>query len=97
MLSSDIPNLDSPANVDAAKEVRTDLEGRTIFDTLRPLMLTAYVLSLQEESATVGTQKCGGMILVPHLDLVGHGNWSFLSTHCSMFPYTSLLMFYYLL
>ncbi|EDR09437.1 uncharacterized protein LACBIDRAFT_293928 [Laccaria bicolor S238N-H82] len=27
LLSSDTPNLDSPANVDAAKEVRTDLEG----------------------------------------------------------------------
>ncbi|PFH46506.1 hypothetical protein AMATHDRAFT_7742 [Amanita thiersii Skay4041] len=27
LLSSDSPNLDSPANVDAAKEVRTDLEG----------------------------------------------------------------------
>ncbi len=27
LLSSDTPNLDSPANVDAAKEVRTDPEG----------------------------------------------------------------------
>ncbi|KAI0776824.1 ubiquitin-conjugating enzyme [Trametes elegans] len=27
LLSSDTPNLDSPANVDAAKEVRTDFEG----------------------------------------------------------------------
>ncbi|KAL0579385.1 Ubiquitin-conjugating enzyme E2 15 [Marasmius crinis-equi] len=27
LLSSDTPNLDSPANVDAAKEVRTDLQG----------------------------------------------------------------------
>ncbi|KAJ3937679.1 MAG: ubiquitin-conjugating enzyme [Lentinula lateritia] len=27
LLSSDSPNLDSPANVDAAKEVRTDLTG----------------------------------------------------------------------
>ncbi|KAI0033038.1 ubiquitin-conjugating enzyme/RWD-like protein [Vararia minispora EC-137] len=27
LLSSDTPNLDSPANVDAAKEVRTDLTG----------------------------------------------------------------------
>ncbi|KAF8976534.1 ubiquitin-conjugating enzyme/RWD-like protein, partial [Cyathus striatus] len=27
LLSSDTPNLDSPANVDAAKEVRTDLNG----------------------------------------------------------------------
>jgi hypothetical protein len=27
LLSSDRPNLDSPANVDAAKEVRTDLAG----------------------------------------------------------------------
>ncbi|KAI0052504.1 ubiquitin-conjugating enzyme [Auriscalpium vulgare] len=27
LLSSDTPNLDSPANVDAAKEVRTDLAG----------------------------------------------------------------------
>ncbi|KAF4588686.1 Ubiquitin-conjugating enzyme E2 15 [Pleurotus pulmonarius] len=27
LLSSDKPNLDSPANVDAAKEVRTDFEG----------------------------------------------------------------------
>jgi ubiquitin-conjugating enzyme E2 G1 len=27
LLSSDKPNLDSPANVDAAKEVRTDLAG----------------------------------------------------------------------
>ncbi|KAJ3729162.1 ubiquitin-conjugating enzyme [Lentinula guzmanii] len=27
LLSSDSPNLDSPANVDAAKEVRTNLEG----------------------------------------------------------------------
>lgn len=28
LLSSDKPNLDSPANVDAAKEVRTDFEGK---------------------------------------------------------------------
>lgn len=27
LLSSDKPNLDSPANVDAAKEIRTDFEG----------------------------------------------------------------------
>lgn len=27
LLSSDTPNLDSPANVDAAKEVRTDIES----------------------------------------------------------------------
>ncbi|EIW76683.1 ubiquitin conjugating enzyme [Coniophora puteana RWD-64-598 SS2] len=27
LLSSDTPNTDSPANVDAAKEVRTDIEG----------------------------------------------------------------------
>ncbi|KAF6750780.1 ubiquitin-conjugating enzyme [Ephemerocybe angulata] len=27
LLSSDTPNLDSPANVDAAKEVRTDIAG----------------------------------------------------------------------
>lgn len=27
LLSSDKPNLDSPANVDAAKEVRTEFEG----------------------------------------------------------------------
>ncbi|KAF8890662.1 ubiquitin-conjugating enzyme [Infundibulicybe gibba] len=27
LLSSDTPNLDSPANVDAAKEVRTDIEA----------------------------------------------------------------------
>ena len=27
LLSSDTPNLDSPANVDAAKEVRSDLAG----------------------------------------------------------------------
>jgi hypothetical protein len=27
LLSSENPNLDSPANVDAAKEVRTDLAG----------------------------------------------------------------------
>lgn len=27
LLSSDTPNLDSPANVDAAKEVREDLAG----------------------------------------------------------------------
>ncbi|KAG6891444.1 hypothetical protein C0992_006703 [Termitomyces sp. T32_za158] len=27
LLSSDTPNLDSPANVDAAKQVRTDIEG----------------------------------------------------------------------
>lgn len=30
LLSSDTPNLDSPANVDAAKEVRTDIEGNYI-------------------------------------------------------------------
>lgn len=28
LLSSDTPNLDSPANVDAAKEVRTDPAGQ---------------------------------------------------------------------
>jgi hypothetical protein len=28
LLSSDTPNLDSPANVDAAKEVRTDIESK---------------------------------------------------------------------
>ena len=27
LLSSETPNLDSPANVDAAKEVRTDFAG----------------------------------------------------------------------
>jgi hypothetical protein len=27
LLSSEKPNLDSPANVDAAKEVRTDFDG----------------------------------------------------------------------
>lgn len=30
LLSSDHPNTDSPANVDAAKEVRNDPEGDTI-------------------------------------------------------------------
>lgn len=30
LLSSDTPNTDSPANVDAAKEVRTDLAGTSL-------------------------------------------------------------------
>jgi hypothetical protein len=47
------------------------------FLTPRLLMLTAQVLRLQEESATLGTQKCGGIILVPHLDMVLQ-NWNFL-------------------
>jgi len=34
LLSSDTPNLDSPANVDAAKEVRTDIEGSSSFEML---------------------------------------------------------------
>jgi len=32
LLSSDTPNCDSPANVDAAKEVRTDPAGKLTFD-----------------------------------------------------------------
>jgi ubiquitin-protein ligase len=32
LLSSDKPNLDSPANVDAAKEVRTDFDGTSTID-----------------------------------------------------------------
>lgn len=31
LLSSDTPNTDSPANVDAAKEVRTDLAGMFLY------------------------------------------------------------------
>jgi hypothetical protein len=31
LLSSDKPNLDSPANVDAAKEVRTEFESTFLF------------------------------------------------------------------
>ena len=34
LLSSEKPNLDSPANVDAAKEVRTEFEGKYLCRTL---------------------------------------------------------------
>ncbi|KAH8977194.1 ubiquitin-conjugating enzyme [Lactarius hatsudake] len=41
LLSSEKPNLDSPANVDAAKEIRTDFPGtHRLFISLRPSHLT---------------------------------------------------------
>jgi len=36
LLSSDTPNLESPANVDAAKEVRTDLAGKCLLPSRHP-------------------------------------------------------------
>lgn len=39
LLSSDKPNLDSPANVDAAKEIRTDFEGSIQFHPPLPITI----------------------------------------------------------
>lgn len=58
LLSSEKPNLDSPANVDAAKEVRTEFDG-AYFPAPRETNLTPP-LSLQEEGSTSGAPKCGG-------------------------------------
>ena len=62
LLSSDKPNLDSPANVDAAKEVRTDLEGSPLsvaYARSFSLSLIVYPLfSIQEESQTSRSPKC---------------------------------------
>jgi ubiquitin-protein ligase len=41
LLSSDTPNLESPANVDAAKEVRTDPAGK-----LSPIFVTSTLYHL---------------------------------------------------
>lgn len=58
LLSSETPNLDSPANVDAAKEVRTDFAGP--YQCLFRLFpsLTDRHCSVQKESTPLGPQIC---------------------------------------
>jgi hypothetical protein len=53
LLSSDTPNLDSPANVDAAKEVRTDLAGQ-LCPKFSNVGLITMKYSLQEKSPAIG-------------------------------------------
>ena len=56
LLSSETPNLDSPANVDAAKEVRTDFASPyQRFLRLFP-SLTDRQYSIQKESTPLGPQ-----------------------------------------
>ncbi|KAF8494925.1 ubiquitin-conjugating enzyme [Russula emetica] len=57
LLSSETPNLDSPANVDAAKEVRTDFAGpyQCLF---RLFLIINRHCSLQKESTPLGPQIC---------------------------------------
>lgn len=43
LLSSDHPNTDSPANVDAAKEVRTDPEGLRSNFVFKPKLIMIYI------------------------------------------------------
>ena len=54
LLSSDTPNLDSPANVDAAKEIRTDLAGQLYPKFSNVDLITMKYNSLQEESPAIG-------------------------------------------
>lgn len=58
LLSSDTPNLDSPANVDAAKEVRTDLAGQ-LYPNSSIVALITMEYSLQEESPAIGEAERG--------------------------------------
>lgn len=59
LLSSDKPNLDSPANVDAAKEVRTDFECKHLnYALVHDIDHGIVVRSLQEEGTATGPQKC---------------------------------------
>jgi len=59
LLSSENPNLDSPANVDAAKEVRTDFAGLYQCPSLPSLpIINETFPSLQKESPTSRPPKC---------------------------------------
>ena len=75
LLSAEVPDLNSPANVDAAKEVREDFpcERHQLF----PLLLVTFgpatqstvvrmtadgVASVQEEGEAASTKVCGGGI-----------------------------------
>jgi hypothetical protein len=69
LLSSDKPNTDSPANVDAAKEVRTDFAGEFPFHrSCRSWYTIEARLStrprIQEEGPTTSTQECGRIRVV---------------------------------
>ena len=63
LLSSDTPNLDSPANVDAAKEVRTDLAGQLYPKSSvgRPNYYK-ILYSLQEESPAISEAERGRLL-----------------------------------
>lgn len=49
LLSSEKPNLDSPANVDAAKEVRTDFAGLNHFFSVTFPLLTRLIVAYKKK------------------------------------------------
>lgn len=57
LLSVDHPDLNSPANVDAAKQVREDYEGRCFIVATGKAELTGRI---QEEGQEAGSQVGGG-------------------------------------
>ena len=61
LLSSDTPNLDSPANVDAAKEVRTDLAGQ-LYPKSSVGHPKCYKYSLQKEGPATSEAERGGFL-----------------------------------
>ncbi len=64
LLSSDTPNLDSPSNVDAAKVVRNDIDGRWPTGSFGCIVLILDFFRIQEEGPTLGeAQFRGGLRL----------------------------------
>jgi hypothetical protein len=57
LLSAEKPNLDSPANVDAAVEVRNDFDGAV--PSIEYGVIAKWDYRLQEESTSLGTSERG--------------------------------------
>lgn len=58
LLSQEVPDLSSPANVDAAKEVREDLASQSRFNIEKLPLADCSSTSLQEEGQAIG-EKIG--------------------------------------
>ncbi len=69
LLSSDTPNTESPANVDAAKEVRTDIQSNDLSESLSRLLIK----SLQHIESPCSSANCyaGMQDAVQHCSLEG--------------------------
>lgn len=60
LLSADVPDLNSPANVDAAKEVRENFAGEPYSGSDKSWVLPLTMQRVQEEGSQARTAVCGG-------------------------------------